>query len=56
MFKFIFYFIFFGLLFYGMHVYTPDAFNMLQTWAANVYGFVTNLVHQFMPSNITPAS
>lgn len=56
MLRFIFSFIFFGLLFYGMHLYTPDAFNMLQSWAGSIYAFVTNLVHQFMPAHVTPAS
>lgn len=56
MLRFIFSFIFFGLLFYGMHQYTPDAFNVLQTWAAAIFNFVTNLVHQFMPAHVPPAA
>lgn len=52
MLRFIFAFIFFGLLFYGMYVYTPDAFHMLQSWAASIFEFVKNLVHQFMPAKV----
>ena len=54
MLRFIFSFIFFGLLFYAMYVYTPDAFHVLQTTAAKIFEFFTNLVHQFMPAHAAP--
>lgn len=56
MLKFIFSFIFFGLLFYGMYVYTPDAFHLLESWAAVIYKYAASLVHQFIPAATPPAS
>lgn len=56
MLRFIFSFIFFGLLFYGMYQYTPDAFNVLHSAAAYVFNFITSLVHQFMPAHVPPAA
>lgn len=35
-------FIFFGLLFYGMSIYFPDAFQVLVSWAAKVFDTARN--------------
>ncbi len=42
--RFIFYFIFFGLLFYVIFLYFPEAFQTLVSWAAKVYTFLHDLV------------
>lgn len=42
--RFIFYFFFFGLLFYVIYLYFPEAFATLVSWAAKVYDFLHNLV------------
>lgn len=42
--RFIFYFIFFGLLFYIISLYFPEAFQTLVSWAAKVYNFLHDLV------------
>lgn len=42
--RFIFYFIFFGLLFYIIWLYFPEAFQTLVSWAAKVYNFLHDLV------------
>lgn len=36
-------FIFFGLLFYAIYLYFPEAFHTLQDWAAKIFGFFQNL-------------
>lgn len=46
--RFIFYFIFFGLLFYIISLYFPEAFHTLVSWAAKVYEFLYNLVAGFI--------
>jgi hypothetical protein len=42
--RFIFYFVFFGLLFYIIWMYFPEAFQTLVSWAAKLYNFLYNLV------------
>lgn len=42
--RFIFSFIFFGLLFYIIWLYFPEAFQTLVSWAASVYNFFYHLV------------
>lgn len=42
--RFIFSFIFFGLLFYIIWLYFPEAFQTLVGWAAKVYNFLHDLV------------
>ena len=41
--RFILGFIFFGLFFYGMSVYFPDAFATLVSWAAATFGYLREL-------------
>lgn len=36
-------FIFFGLLFYGLHLYAPSVFDTLVSWAAAFFDFVQGL-------------
>lgn len=42
--RFIFSFIFFGLLFYLIWLYFPDTFQTLVSWAGKVYTFLHNLI------------
>lgn len=42
--RFIFYFVFFGLLFYIISMYFPEAFQTLVSWAATVFNFIHDLV------------
>jgi len=42
--KFIFNFIFFGVLFYIIWLYFPDAFKTMVSWVSQVFDFVKNLV------------
>ena len=42
--RFIFNFFFFGILFYLIHIYFPDAFNTLVGWADKVFIFLRDLV------------
>ena len=43
MIRFIFNFIFFGVLFYAIWLFFPDAFNTLASWAAKVYEVIVDL-------------
>lgn len=43
MLRFIFYFIFFGLLFYLIWMYFPEAFQTLVSWVGKIYTFLHNL-------------
>lgn len=60
--RFIFGFIFFGLLFYAIWLYFPEAFATLFTWAQDVFNFFKDLVvgitdkfnHAEAPQNPTP--
>lgn len=42
--RFLLYFIFFGLLFYVIWMYFPEAFQTLVSWAAKVYTFIHDIV------------
>jgi hypothetical protein len=42
--RFIFNFIFFGILFYLIHIYFPDAFRTLVSWADYIYTFFRDLI------------
>lgn len=42
--RFILGFIFFGLLFYIIYLYFPEAFQTLVAWAGKVYTFFYNLI------------
>jgi hypothetical protein len=44
MMRFIFYFVFFGLLFYIIWMYFPEAFQTLVSWAGKIYSFLFNLL------------
>lgn len=46
--RFIFNFIFFGILFYIIWLYFPDAFKTLVDWASNTVAFLKNLVQTAM--------
>ncbi|PWU06334.1 MAG: hypothetical protein C5B43_01890 [Verrucomicrobia bacterium] len=55
--RFILGFIFFGLLFYGIWYFFPEAFQTLATWAGNVFDFFktlfTDLSNKFQSSKET---
>lgn len=36
-------FIFFGLLFYGLHLYAPSVFDTLVSWAAATFNFAQEI-------------
>lgn len=38
--RFAIYFIIFGLIFYGIHLYFPEMFATLQSWAGATYNFL----------------
>lgn len=42
--RFVFNFIFFGILFYLIWLYFPDAFKTLVEWASTIFEFVRHLV------------
>lgn len=44
--RFIFNFIFFGLLFYLIWLYFPEPFHTMQGWAASIVDFVKDLAQQ----------
>lgn len=44
--RFILNFFLFGILFYLISMFFPEAFNTLVSWAAHVYGFFHDLVMQ----------
>lgn len=46
--RFIFNFIFFGILFYLISVYFPEPFHTLVSWADSIVSFVKELFHMLM--------
>lgn len=44
--RFILGFIFFGLLFYGIHLYFPEFFATLVSWAAKVFEIIRGVTDQ----------
>lgn len=42
--RFILNFIFFGVLFYAISLFFPDAFQTLVSWAGKVYTFIVDIV------------
>ena len=55
--RFIIQFIFFGLLFYAIYAFFPDAFMKLVTWAADLFDFIKDTFHQlFKSTKTTPDS
>ena len=51
--RFIIGFIFFGLLFYGIWLYFPEAFQTLVSWAAKVFDFFRELFEKISGSHPT---
>lgn len=54
--KFIFNFIFFGLLFFIIWHYFPDAFNTLVGWATKTFDFLKNLFQGLIDRISPPTS
>lgn len=56
--RFIFNFIFFGLLFFIIWQYFPDAFSTLVSWAASVFNFlkdtIQTIIHKLTPEKHSP--
>lgn len=48
--RFIFNFIFFGLLFYAIYFFFPDAFNKLVTWVGDLFAFIKAGIEQIVHS------
>lgn len=46
MIRFLFNFILFGLLFYALWVFFPDAFNKLTSWAAGLFTYISDFVER----------
>lgn len=46
--RFIFNFIFFGILFYLIYLFFPDAFHKLVSWADEIYAFFRDLTIQMI--------
>jgi hypothetical protein len=44
--RFLLNFIFFGLLFYGIFLFFPDAFKWLTSWAQSFYSLFQGVFHQ----------
>jgi hypothetical protein len=44
--RFIFNFIFFGLLFYAIYYFFPDAFANLVTWTGEAFNYIKSLIQQ----------
>lgn len=53
--RFIFNFIFFGILFFIIWQYFPETFHTLVTWASSVFAFLKDLVQSII-EKIHPAS
>ncbi len=53
--KFIFNFIFFGVLFYLIYVYFPEPFHTLVSWADSIVTFVKDMFHLLMTKIGSPA-
>ena len=48
--RFIFNFIFFGVLFYAIYLFMPEAFATLVSWASKIYEFLSELVSSVFKS------
>lgn len=46
--QFIFNFIFFGILFYLIYLFFPEAFSTLVSWVNHIYEFLRDLVMQLI--------
>lgn len=51
--RFIFNFIFFGLLFYAIYYFFPDAFGKLLTWTRDLFDYIKAFFQQIF-SNVPP--
>ena len=49
-------FIFFGLLFYAIWLFFPDAFAVLVSWAAKFFNFFEELWNSTFGSSLSPPS
>ena len=47
-------FIFFGLLFYAIWIYFPDAFAVLVSWAAKIFNFFEELWNSLVGHSSPP--
>lgn len=54
--KFIFNFIFFGVLFYLIYVYFPEPFHTLVSWADSIVTFVKEMFHLLMSKIGSPTA
>lgn len=54
--RFILGFIFFGLLFYALYIYFPDAFQTLVSWAADIFNAIRNWIQQLSGKRQTAPS
>lgn len=54
--KFIVNFIIFGLIFYGIYVFFPTAFETLVSWAEAVFNFVEGLYQKIVSHYDAPAA
>ena len=52
--RFIFYFIFYGLLFYAIYLFFPDAFTKLVSWAGDIVNFIKATYEQISHSVQSP--
>jgi len=44
MLRFVFNFIFFGVLFYAIWLFFPDAFEKMVSWAGSIYNFLVDII------------
>lgn len=47
-------FVFFGLLFYAIWLFFPEAFTTLVSWAAQVFNFFIDLWHSLFGTGAIP--
>lgn len=52
--RFLLNFIFFGLLFYAIYLFFPDAFRWLTSWAESFFGLFQTAYHQIQASRVGP--
>ncbi len=48
--RFILHFIFYGLLFYAIYLFFPEAFTKLVSWAGDAFNFIKSAVEQLIQS------
>jgi hypothetical protein len=52
--RFIFWFIFFGILFYAIWFYSPETFKTMVSWAAKAFTYIKDWVEQLTGKSTTP--